>query len=102
MDDDGPVIGARIRLAPDPLTLYNHVRIQRTTTDQLGRFSLANLAPGKYTLTAKPVLSSEATRYKSEPQTLRLTGNDHKIIEMHLKKTRNKGDILLPRRFCTG
>ena len=86
-DDDGLTIGARVRLfAPDPLTLYNHLRIQRTTTDQLGHFSLTNIAPGKYTLTAKPMVSSETTPYKSEPQTLTLTGNGHRIIEMKLKK----------------
>jgi len=85
-DDDGPVIGARVRLAPDPLTPYNHLRVQRTTTDQLGHFSLAKIAPGKYTLTAKPVVSSEATPYKSEPQILTLTENDHKTIEMKLEK----------------
>jgi len=84
-DDDGPVIGARVRLGPDPLTPYNHLRIQRTITDQLGHFSIANIAPGKYTLTAK-MLSPEATPYKSEPQILTLTENDHKIIEMNLKK----------------
>ncbi len=85
-DDDGPVIGARVRLAPDPLTPYNHLRIQRTTTDQLGHFSVANMAPGKYTLTAKPMVSSEATPYKSVPQILTLTENGHKSIEMKLKK----------------
>ena len=30
IDDDGPVVGARVRLSPDPLTLYDHLRIQRT------------------------------------------------------------------------
>ena len=85
-DDDGLTIGARVRLAPDPLTLYNHLRIQRTTTDQLGHFSLTNIAPGKYTVTAKPRVSSEATLYKSEPQTLTLAENDHTTIEMKLEK----------------
>lgn len=86
-DDDGPVIGARVRLAPDPPTPYNHLRIQRTTTDQLGHFSLANIAPGKYTLTANPVVSSEApTPYKSEQQILTLTENDHKTVEIKLEK----------------
>jgi len=85
-DDDGLTIGARVRLAPDRLTLYNHLRIQRTTTDQLGHFSLTNIAPGKYTVTAKPRVSSEATLYKSEPQTLTLAENDHTTIEMKLEK----------------
>lgn len=86
-DDDGPVIGARVRLAPDPTTPYNHLRTQRTTTDQLGHFSITNVAPGKYTLTAKPAVSSEApTPYKSGPQILTLTENDHKSIEIKLEK----------------
>ena len=85
-DDDGPVIGARVRLAPDPLTPYNHLRIQRTTTDQFSHFSLATIAPGKSTPTAKPMVSSETLPYKSEPQTLMLTENDHKTIEVKLEK----------------
>ena len=85
-DDDSPIIGARVQLAPDPLTPYNHLRIQRTTTDQLGHFSLTNIAPGKYTLTAKPMVSSETAPYKSEPQTLMFTENDHKTIEMKLER----------------
>lgn len=44
-DDEGPVIGARVRLVPDPLTAYNHLRIQLTTTDQLGHFSLTDMRP---------------------------------------------------------
>jgi len=85
-DDDSPIIGARVQLAPDPLTPYNQLRIQRTTTDQLGHFSLTNIAPGKYTLTAKPMVSSETAPYKSEPQTLMFTENDHKTIEMKLER----------------
>jgi len=83
---DGPVIGARVRPAPDPLTPYNHLRIQRTTTDQLGHFSLEKIAPGKYTLAAKPMVSSETFPYKSEPQTLMFTENDHKTIEIKLER----------------
>ena len=86
IDDDGAMIGARVRLVPDPLTPYNHLRIERTTTDQFGHFSIPNIALGKYTLTAKPVVSSEATPYKSEPKILTLTENDHKTIEIKLEK----------------
>jgi hypothetical protein len=85
-DDDGPMIGARVRLAPDPLTPYNHLHIGRTTTDQLGHFSLTALAPGKYKLTAKPMRSSEDATYKSEPQSVTLSENDHKIVDMKLEK----------------
>lgn len=85
-EDDGPMIGARVRLAPDPLTPYNHLRIERTETDQLGHFSLSTLAPGKYTLTAKPMAHSENAAYKSEPQSVTLSENDHKTIELKLQK----------------
>jgi len=85
-DDDGPVIGARVRLVPDPLTPYNHLRIDSTTTDQLGHFSVSNIAPGKYKLTAKPMLSSEKAAYKAEPQSITLSENDHKTAEIKLEK----------------
>jgi Carboxypeptidase regulatory-like domain len=87
-DDDGPVAGARVRLNPDPLTPYNHLRIHRTTTDQLGHFSLTDVAPGKYAVTAKPVVSSESSQYKSETQSITLSESDHKTIEMKLEKQR--------------
>jgi protocatechuate 3,4-dioxygenase beta subunit len=85
-DNDGPMIGARVRLAPDPLTPYNHVRIKRTTTDQLGHFSLSTVAPGKYKLTARPMRSSENATYKSEPQSVTLSESDHKTVDVKLEK----------------
>jgi hypothetical protein len=83
-DDDGPAVGARIRLAPDPLTPYNHLHIQRTTTDQRGHFALSDVAPGKYTVLTKPVAPS--TAYKPDTQSLTLSENDHKTIEVKLEK----------------
>jgi hypothetical protein len=85
-DDDGAVIGARVRLVPDPLTPYNRLRIHSTTTDQLGHFTLTDIAPGKYKLTAKPVVSSETPGYKAEPQAITLAENDHKTAEIKLEK----------------
>lgn len=85
-DDDGPLIGARVRLVPDPLTPYNHLRFQRTTTDQLGHFSLSDLAPGKYTVTAKPMASPKADGYKRAPQSISLSEGDHKTLELKLEK----------------
>jgi len=84
-DEDGPVIGARVRLAPDPLTPFNHLRIHITTTDQLGHFSLVNVPPGKYTITARPMRASE-TPYKSESQAITLSENDHKTAEIKIVK----------------
>ena len=86
-DDDGAVMGARVRLVPDPLTPYNHLRIQRTTTDQLGHFSLPNVAPGKYKLTTRPMASSETAAYKAEPQAITLSENEHKTTELKLEKS---------------
>ena len=85
-DDDGSVIGARVRLLPDPVTPYNRLRNKRTTTDQLGHFTLSDVAPGKYKLTAKPMLSSEKAAYRAEPQSITLSENDHKTAEIKLEK----------------
>jgi hypothetical protein len=83
-DDDGPVAGARVRLVPEPLTPYNRLRVRSTRTDQLGHFSLIGVAPGKYAVKARPVVSSSG--YKSETQSITLSENDHKTIEMKLEK----------------
>jgi len=85
-DNEGPVIGARVRLVPDPLTAYNHLRIQRATTDQLGHFSLTDIPPGKYKVTARPMAPSETAAYKAEPQAITLSENDHKTTQLKLEK----------------
>ena len=85
-DDDGAVIGARVRLVPDPLTPYNRLRIRRTTTDQLGHFSLTDIAPGKYKLTTRPMASSETATYKAEPQSIALSENEHKTTQVKFEK----------------
>jgi uncharacterized surface anchored protein len=85
-DDDGPVIGARVRIAPDPETHYNRFRSQRVTTDQLGHFSMTSLAPGKYQVSAKSQAGSESTSLKSKPEAVTLSENDHKAIQLKLEK----------------
>jgi hypothetical protein len=85
-DDDGPVIGARVRLVPDPLTPYNHLRIQRTNTDQLGQFSLKDIAPGKYKITARRMIASDEAGDKSELQAITLSDREQKKIQIELKK----------------
>jgi hypothetical protein len=87
-DDDGAGIGAQLRLVPDPLTPYNHFRIHRTTTDQMGHFSLPDVAPGKYQLFAKPLIASDSASLKSESQPVTLSENDHQTIQMKLAKRR--------------
>ena len=85
-DDDGPVIGAAVRLAPDPLTPYNRLRIRHTTTDQLGHFSWTDLAPGKYRVAAKLTVTPDSPPSKSEPQSVTINNNDHKAVQMNLIK----------------
>lgn len=85
-DGDGPVIGARVRLVPDPMTPYNHLRIHRTNTDQLGQFSLTDIAPGKYKVTAKRMITSEEAANKSEPQAVTLSEGEHKKIQVEIEK----------------
>lgn len=85
-DDEGPAIGARVRLVPDSLTPYNHLRVQRATTDQLGHFSITNIAPGKYKLRARAMASSEAGAYKAEPRAVTLSENDRQTMEIKLQK----------------
>lgn len=88
-DDDGPLIGARVRLVPDLLTPYNHLRIYRTSTDQVGHFSIPDIAPGKYKLTAKPMASAETHHYKSDPQSVTLSENDRKTVELKFVNEQN-------------
>jgi hypothetical protein len=85
-DDDGPVIGARVRIVPDAETPYNGFRRRGTTTDQVGKFSLIGLAPGKYRVVAKSTLPSQKSSIKSEPQTVTLAANDHQTVQLTLAK----------------
>jgi hypothetical protein len=85
-DDDGPVIGARVRIAPDAETPYNRFRHHSTTTDQVGKFSLIGLAPGKYRVVAKSKLPSQKSSIQSEPQTVTLAANDHQTVQLTLAK----------------
>jgi len=85
-DGDHAVIGARVRLVPDPLTPYNHLRIHRTNTDQLGQFSLADIAPGQYKVTARRMIPSQAAGYKSEPQAVTLSESERKKIEIKMEE----------------
>jgi len=106
-DGENPVIGARVRLVPDPLTPYNHVRFHRTNTDQFGQFSLTDIAPGKYKVTARRMIPSHEVGSKSEPQAITLSEREHKKIEIRIEekpknKINNKGPVDAARRvgFC--
>ncbi|HZQ95160.1 MAG TPA: hypothetical protein VFA67_09135, partial [Candidatus Sulfotelmatobacter sp.] len=83
--DDKPVIGARVRIMPDPETRYNRLRRRTTSTDQSGRFSFVVLAPGQYRLAAK--ISAAGENLSSEPKSVSLSEHDHKSIELTIPST---------------
>jgi Carboxypeptidase regulatory-like domain len=85
-DGNQAIIGAHVRIEPDPETPYNRFRSQSTKTDQTGRFSITGLAPGKYRVLAKSQPSPESGSLKSEPQVLMLGEHDHKTVELTLPK----------------
>ena len=88
-DDDGPVIGARVRIAADPETPYTRFRSHHTQTDQAGHFSLAGLPPGKYRLLARSPASSDGSSSRSVPRALTLPENDHETLSMKLVKSQD-------------
>jgi hypothetical protein len=76
------MIGARVRITPDPETPYNRSRAYSATTDQTGRFSVAALAPGKYRVIAKSQALPGSESLKAEPQTITLSEHDHKTVAL--------------------
>ena len=85
-DDDGPVVGMRVRIAPDPETPFTRFRSHHTRSDQAGHFSLTGLAPGKYRLVSKSTAASDGTIAQSAPQAVTLLENDHKTLAVKLVK----------------
>jgi len=85
-DDDGAVVGARVRVVPDPETAYNRFLSQSTNTDQAGHFSLTNLPPGKYRLLARSPISSDGSSYQAEPKGVTVSENEHKTLSVKLIK----------------
>ncbi len=77
--DDKPMIGARVRITPDPETLYNRLRTRTANTDQSGRFSFIGIAPGQYRVIAKV---SDPDVVASDPKSVNLSEHDHKTIEL--------------------
>jgi hypothetical protein len=79
---DGPVVGARVFLSPEPSTPYNKMRSQRSSTDQSGHFSFAGVPPGAYRVRAK--CRSAARELRSEPKDISLSELDHKSLQLTL------------------
>jgi protocatechuate 3,4-dioxygenase beta subunit len=80
--DDKPVIGARVRITPDPETRYNRVRTRTANTDQSGRFSFIGIAPGQYRVIAKASGPDREDAVASDPKSVGLSEHDHKTIEL--------------------
>ena len=80
--DDKPMIGARVRITPDPETRYNRLRTRTANTDQSGRFSFIGIAPGQYRVTAKASGPEREDAVASDPKSVSLSEHDHKTIEL--------------------
>jgi protocatechuate 3,4-dioxygenase beta subunit len=80
--DDKPMIGARVRLTPDPETRYNHLRTRTANTDQSGNFSFIGVAPGQYHVIAKASGLNREDAFASDPKSVSLAEHDHKTIEL--------------------
>ena len=78
---DGPVIGARVSIAPEPETPYNRSRSRGDKTDQSGHFVVTGLAPGTYRLRARYSAAPGKT-LRSDPQTITLSERDHKTLSL--------------------
>jgi 5-hydroxyisourate hydrolase-like protein (transthyretin family) len=80
--EDKPVIGARVRITPDPESSYNHLRSRTANTDQAGRFSFVGVAPGQYRVIAKVPSPDGGTVVVSDAKNVGLSERDHKTIEL--------------------
>ena len=82
-DKNQPLVGARVRLAPDPMTDYNDMRQDSTSTDQNGHYVLSNVPPGRYRVTARLAANgAEATPVRSEPVAVTVTPREHRAVDM--------------------
>ena len=81
VQDEKPVVGARVRINPDPQTRYNRLLSRTTNTDQGGRFSFSGLTPGQYLVTAKITGEAQANA-SSDPKSGDLSEHDHSNIDL--------------------
>jgi protocatechuate 3,4-dioxygenase beta subunit len=89
--DSKPVVGASIRVEPDPETPYNEHRTRHGSTDQNGQFSIQTIPPGKYKVIAKlPSESPETPALASEPQTITLGERDHQTLRVELPEAKEQ------------
>jgi len=88
--DDKPAVAAQVRVRPDPETPYNESRGRGATTDQNGHFSITDLAPGKYRVTAKFSAEPGLPTPKSEPLTITLHEGDRQSVQLTLEEPQEK------------
>lgn len=89
--DSKPVVGASIRVEPDPETPYNEHRTRHGSTDQNGHFSIQTIPPGKYKVVAKlPSATADIPALTSEPQTITLAERDHQSLQLSLPKPKEE------------
>jgi len=81
---DSPVIGAHVRVAPEPETPYNRFRSRVVKTDQSGHFTVTGLAPGTYRLLAMYRASPGGDVLRSDPKTITLSERDHKTVQLEI------------------
>jgi hypothetical protein len=86
VQDDKPVVGARVRINPDPQTRFNRLLSRTTNTDQGGRFSFSGLTPGQYLVTAKITGEAQANA-SSDPKSVDLSEHDHSNIDLTIPPT---------------
>jgi FlaG/FlaF family flagellin (archaellin) len=89
-EHDKPVVGAQVRLRPEPETPYNHRRGQTTSTDQNGHFTVSNLTPGKYQVTAKLASEAGTPAAASDPQTVTLIERDRQSLQLKLEEPKGR------------
>ena len=81
---DSPIVGALVRVAPEPETPYNRFRSRVVRTDQGGHFTVTGLAPGTYRLLAIYRASSGGDVLRSDPETITLSERDHKTVQLEI------------------
>jgi len=64
---DKPAIAVQVRARPEPETPYNRGRGRTASTGQNGHFSISDLAPGKYQVTAKMPSDAGVPTTTSDP-----------------------------------
>ncbi len=87
---DKPAVGVHVRVHPDPEIPYNESRGRGTTTDQNGHFSVPDLAPGKYRVTAKLSVEAGVPTASAEAQTITLHEGDRQSLQLTLVEPQDK------------